>query len=314
MNDIPQYLPKVLSKNYSFPIKSTRISLIETGVENENYLVTSDTGKYVLRCYSIEHSNRGKRSKADIEIELNFMKQTRQANIPTPTITENNEQDTITVIDIDGQERYIVLLEFMDGELLVHHSDTVVQEVGTIVNKSFDISLSLHEPDHIISNDIITRSIQRYEAIRVTIHDIPNEVQNLYQQVVAEHVNIKTRKLSSGLIHGDIKLENLLFDTNNHITAVLDFDDFRYSYLLEEVTTAIMHNLHAVNENILRSGYYDTVLEQCTHPQLATELVYLPFFLKARFLYDVANYLELGLTDLVKELLTDDLIRGIILD
>jgi serine/threonine protein kinase len=121
-------------------------------------------------------------------------------------------------------------------------------------------------------------------------------------------------KFSMGLIHGDIKLENILCNKSGNIIALLDFDDYRYSYLLEETTMALMHNLDSKDENLIRSGNMTNFLITIKNKELLVEINKgLSFFLKTRFLYDVIKYIRKGNITLVEELFGDPFITDLVI-
>ena len=104
-----------------------------------------------------------------------------------------------------------------------------------------------------------------------------------------------------------------MFFENNEISAVLDFDDYRFSFLIEEAVMALMHNLHSNTKNIIRSGNYESFMEMITDLDLKKELKNISFFLKVRYLYDLSKYLISKNYDLVSELWEDDYIKKYIL-
>ena len=115
------------------------------------------------------------------------------------------------------------------------------------------------------------------------------------------------------LVHGDLKLENVLF-SQGKLSAVLDFDDYRYSYLLEDAVMVIMHNLHDPSTNCLRSGRYDLFIDSIKNHDLLHEIhTSIKHLLKARLLYDVCKYAIDGRNDLVSQLFNDGHVRNHIL-
>ena len=98
----------------------------------------------------------------------------------------------------------------------------------------------------------------------------------------------------------------MLFDQNYQLLAVLDFDDYRYSYLIEEAVMALMHNIHSEDQNIIRSGNFNSFYQNITNQELKLEFDFgLQLLLKARLLYDLSKLLTSNKQELAKELLND---------
>lgn len=298
-----------------YPVTDVRnISPINTGVENRNYLIEAIDKRYVLRIYSHSHSIRGERTQESIELELEFMRRASNANIQIPHVIKNKQAEEITQIKIADDKYFVVLFTFQIGTKLEGYSEIAVKQVGQVVNQLFDVGNLFQPTASEMKNDILTRGFEQYGILLKSQLNIPPEINTLWLQVQLQKSETAAKSLSVGLVHGDLHLENMLFDENNTLKVILDFDDYRYSYLLEEFVTALMHNLHSTEENILRSGHYEIFLSEMKNPRLRTELYHCQYFLRIRFIYDVCNYLLAGNFDLVDELLQDTEIQKYILN
>lgn len=290
------------------------ITLIKAGLENKNYKVHTQNNTYVVRLYSLKHSIRGSRLRQEIEREHEFIARAIDLSIPTPCIVKNSQDKLITRVQIDNIERFIAVFPFLTGTHLNAFSTKASREVGQIVNKLFEVGLSFQNNDLEMTNDIMSRAFQSYDHLLEKNVTLPYSIQHLFKLIQSQKPTMLSKKLSKGLIHGDLTLENMLFDDHENLIAILDFDDYRYSYLSEEVVMALMHNLHSSEENILRSGNYAPFFEELTQATLQAELLYLNYFLRVRFIHDVANYLIAGYRDLVADLLQDPQIQKYILN
>ena len=291
----------------------SEISLIQAGAENTNYLVETDEDDYVLRLYNLKHSLRGKRSKQSIEHELDFMEAAHSTGLATPQIVRNINSERITEATIENTERYLALYPYINGTTLDAYSAGTVKQVGTILDRLFDAGQVFQDGDFDMRYGVLNQASLKYTRLSETGITIPRKMREFWQTVTSTQKDIPLDKLSKGLVHGDVKPGNLLFDDDYQLAAVLDFDDYRYSYLLEDVAMALMHELHSPEENMLRSGYYEHLIAAIQHPQLLKELEYLRYFLQVRLVLDVSNYLRRGYTDLVEELLNDPRIEKYIL-
>lgn len=287
-------------------------SLIAMGAENDNYLIEASTGKYVLRIYNTTHSIRGIRSKADIDYEISFIQHALNADIPTPLIILNNNSEPMTSWkQPDGTIRFAILFPFIDGVKLNKYSAKSIKELARVVDKFFTVEQSFAGYQHDMPYNIIDRAIMTYTGVdEITI---PDWIQALWATVQSQTPDILSKQYTVGLVHGDLKLDNLLFDDNDTLLAVLDFDDFRKSYLIEDAVMALLHNLHDPDENILRAGYYQIFIDELQNPILKTELEHLKYFLRTRFIQDIINYHSNDLSDLVETLRQDTEIQRYIL-
>ncbi len=315
MTSEKQIAQQVLQQNYEFPHGELFLSLIKAGVENTNFLIENGPNKFVFRIYNLEHSIRGTRSKESIEQELEFSQQAIASGIPAPQVINNIDEERITTFLKEGIERYSALFAFLPGKSPEKYTTKRVSEVAGVVNTLYEVGKHFEKTTTHTDFDILSRALSKYEEIQTSTNDYPKDIlvrlRQLHSEIEKALLSINLEQISKGFVHGDLKLENMLFDVNDNLTAVLDFDDYRYSYLLEEATMALMHNLHSSSENIIRSGNYQTFKTKLTHPVLIDELHYLSFFVQARFLYDLCKYLSQENYKLIDELLEDAYLKAI---
>lgn len=310
-------ISSLLVTEYGFKNDELVISKIEAGAENVNYRVVTPTEKYIFRLYNLQHSIRGLRDKHSIQLELEFMDKARANDMKVPEVIVNSSGKRFGAVDIAGESRFIALFKFIDGQMQDVFDAKNSAAVGQIVSQIFEVGESLNVDNGLGDTDIISRTFNKYDAMlthtSLDNHVLVSEISDLNGCLRREVSSVKAKGFRCGLVHGDLKLENLLFDNAGSIMAVLDFDDYRYSYLIEEAVTALMHNLHTVESNIIRSGNYAHFLARVSNSDLRTELKWLRFFLRLRFLYDISAYLLSGLDDLVSQLWDDKHIQQHIL-
>ncbi|MEO1163646.1 MAG: phosphotransferase [Chloroflexota bacterium] len=278
---------------------------IKAGAENTNYKVKTTAGDFVARVYSKLHSARGERSAMQIQQEMTFMIQAREAGISAPTIISTRDDDLFSTVMLDGEPRFVAVFSLMAGASPTVHTPQTATEIGNIVNQLYSVSASLATDNETMVYDFLTRSDSAYDALVASGVPIPQAMIDLHTTLSAKRATLNFDSFAKGWVHCDLKLSNLLFDNQQCLTAVLDFDDFRYSYIIEDTVMALMHHLHDTGENLLRAGYYDVFVAQLTHPSLQAEIAHLPYVLGVRLLQDMTSYLTAGLNDLVAELLDD---------
>lgn len=309
-----EFFKDVLQK-YGWNSSSLRIQTISKGLENQNYLVQAKNKKFVLRVYSISHSTTGVREKSDIEFELRYMEHLRDQGVPVALSYVNLDGSKITEVSYNGQPRFAALFEFVEGEeagAYDHEKAVSLAETLLLLRKSsqtFAYNKVRKWP-----GNIVEVSLSFYAENQSRLTESMQILDALYEKCQAEYQQIQRSALPKGIVHGDIKLENVLFE-GNQVKAVLDFDDYRESYLLEELTRTLMHDLHSPTKNVIRKGYFQEFYKVFEHAEDVSqfELKALEIFLQSRFIFDVTVYSLNGLQQLVQTLFADPNIGQVIL-
>lgn len=269
-----------LTSNYSIG-EVAGIYKLSGGVENNNYLITTNAKKYVLREYNKQHSIKGMRRSQDIDNELRFV-MACQSVIPVAEPVLNNSGVYYTVTN---SGTYYALFSHKIGMVPSKLNRRIVAIYAKMVSKMYDISLNFSVSPTIMQHDIVHRALMHETFNRQQNAEINSCITRLKEQVNANMNQIL--RLPGGIIHGDIKLANTLF-YKDELTALLDFDDCRYSFLLEETVMTIMHSLTVPSQNILRSGYLPYFLQCINNIKLKKDIkeILVPC-IQARLLYDI---------------------------
>lgn len=304
----------LIQKEYSNHAKIV-IEPISKGEENQNYTVAMDGNEYVLRLYSVKHSTTGLRRKQDLDFELDFIDHLRSQNVPTPHVIRARDDARVVTTTINDQIRYAVLFEYMKGEEAVSYNEENARSLAETLLQIRKASISYpYKAVREWPGNMIEMSLDFYEENRQRVDRYRDVLDAMYENAAEGYRQIQCASLPKGMIHGDIKLENILFDSNQ-VTAVLDFDDYRESYLLEELARTLLHDLDSATRNAIRSGYFNEFQEVFEKDRSisATEMTHLGTFMKARFIYDVTGYLLKGYDRLVEEVFADKNIAEVIL-
>lgn len=303
-----------LTKTYLDFNKPT-VQKISKGLENQNYRISTDDKDYLFRVYSIKHSTTGKRDIKDIEEELRFINYLREQGIPTPQVIKGKENQMFTTIILEDGIHFACLFNYVKGVEVDTYNSKNSASVAKILLAMISAS-SKYRYSYVRKwgNNMIEQSLALFESEQQKIVRYHKELEHLYNETRNLNSRLQTENISKGLIHGDVKLENLLFK-GNKVIAVLDFDDYHEGYFLEELVRTIMHDLDSKEKNVLRSGNLVSFLKVFeTDPQyLQKEIKYLTPLMKARFLYDVTSYSVGGYYNLVEELFADKNIKETIL-
>jgi Ser/Thr protein kinase RdoA (MazF antagonist) len=294
---------------------NTLIKPIPKGVENQNYYVWLDGRIYVLRVYSVRHATTGLRRKQDIDFEILFIEHLRKHKVLTPEVIRTLDGSKIVSAAINGEIRYAALFEYVAGDEPASYSAEIARSIAetllTIRKASADFKYGEVRE---WPGNIIQVSLNYYVENRRLAGPYKDVLDAMYEDAMAGYEKIRKEPLPKGIIHGDIKLENVLVNSNR-VAAVLDFDDYRESYLLEELTRTLLHDLESPTRNAIRSGHFHEFREIFAEDSSITgeEMASLKTFMRARFIYDVVVYLSNGYKELVEDLFTDKNIKEVIL-
>lgn len=292
------------------------IQPVTGGEENQNFFLSVDGRRYILRLYSLSHSTTGPRRKQDIAFELDFVDHLHQQGVPTPRVILTRKYARLAEAVLNESPRYAALFEYVPGEDAPGYCPGIACSVAETLLQVRRASSSYNYAEvRAWPGDIAGLSLRFYAENRARIGRCQNRLDRLYEAAARGYERSQAAGLPAGIIHGDIKLSNLLFD-GEAVKAVLDFDDYRKSYYIEELTRTLLHDLDSPTRNAIRSGYFNAFLEAFQKDSLigAAELTHLNAFLKARFIYDVASYALLGLDVLVEEVLADPYIQEVIIN
>lgn len=303
---------RVLEQTFNAAV--TSVQPIKKGEENRNFLVEMGANQYVLRVYSLEHSTTGPRKKSEIDFELDFIDFVHRLNVPTPQVIPTQYGEKIVMIRQNGEARYSVLFEYIKGEEATAYDAQNARAIAELLLRMRRASLAYpHGTVRKWPGDIIKISLDFYQQHRQRAGKYQQALDGIYVRASEGYQKIQGEWLPRGIIHGDIKLGNLLFE-RSEVRAVLDFDDYRESYLLEELTRTLLHDLDSATRNAIRSGCYP-VFQKAFEGDAslpASELADLKTFLSARLLYDQTNYIINGDHQLVDEIFEDRYITEVI--
>lgn len=309
-----QTIKTCVSNNY-FSFDEIKIKQLSKGLENKNFYIEIDNVGYIFRIYSLTHSSKGFRKATDVDEELNFISYLKEKGIPTPKVIKCINDSFYTTIELEDGIHFASLFEFIAGK----EADSFTPErARAIANVLYAIRHANKEYKYTITpsdyTNIFEQSLNFYEKNLLNSGAYAEKLQIIYEETKGIYPKFISQNLPQGLIHNDIKLENLLFKDNG-VAAVLDFDDYRKGYYLEDMTRTIMHDLDSREKNVVRCGTLTQFLEVFEKDKefRDKEAAYLKPLMRARFLYDVINYLQNGHTQLVEELFRDANIQKLIL-
>ncbi|WP_298550092.1 aminotransferase class III-fold pyridoxal phosphate-dependent enzyme [uncultured Algibacter sp.] len=208
------------------------------GYDNVNYLVKSDSAKYIFKTYSFT-----KDILALVTAENYILNQLNHNNqFPKPiAFTDGN---FIKVEIIDGKKTICRLLTFLDGDFLAEteHTEKLMQSFGSFLGH-LDVQL-LKLNNHVFKGRQWEWDLQYLEHNRKYIDCIENHhnrnlVLYFFQQY-QQHVQPIAPTLRRSVIHNDANEWNVLVN-NNSVSGFIDFGDLAHSFLINELAIALTY-------------------------------------------------------------------------
>lgn len=274
------YLEKLLNTHYTLIGTIDEISHIKTGVENTNFLVRTSLKNYILRIYNSKHSIRGIRTDGQVRLEHDFIMKSSDESVPVAKPFKSIHGNTYFKNLVDGDFRFISLFEFAKGQSPDKFDAAIASELGVNVNKLMKAGSKFNNPNDMpIGHDIVSRA---EKLTKQHADDFANVISKRY---LKKSTTNNFGKLRMGLVHGDVKLENVLFK-NGTLSAIIDFDDYRYSYLIEEIVMTLMHNIDSQEKNLIRSGHWIEFLKEINWVGIKSDFKYLNDLIRYRYVYD----------------------------
>jgi homoserine kinase type II len=204
----------------AYPLGSLRSAKgIEAGTVNTSYALELDRGRFFLRIYE-------EQDQAGAAREAKVLRHLAEKGVPTPAPVISNDGTTCRTI----AGKPCALFPWIDGEILCQArvKKEIALQAGASVAR---IHLAGHAPDAVLDEGRFSPEELALRCDRIS--SSPDESARLLTEPLREAVRdfAKRRRernpAPSGLIHGDLFRDNVLWDVSTHpcrITALLDFE------------------------------------------------------------------------------------------
>jgi Ser/Thr protein kinase RdoA (MazF antagonist) len=233
-------------ENYDFSPEAT-VSLVNVS-ENSTFRVDDPrTGRSAaLRVHRPAYHSE---SDAGIESELSWMDALRAEGIVTPPVpiaAKDGSRVTTVTGNGNGPPRYVVLFEWLPGQAPDSGGDLVpsFRKLGTLAAKMHLHGMSWERPtwftrftvdyDAAIGRKAMWGRWQDGLGMGPSEVDLFSRVDSEIQRRLAEHGRGSER---FGLVHGDLRLANVLVD--GETAYLIDFDDCGFSWFMYDFGTAV---------------------------------------------------------------------------
>ena len=232
-----------------YNIKILEIKNIDNGILNSNFYIKTKNKKYILRIYEAN------RTIEEEKQELILLDKIADF-IPVSTAIKNIDNECISIFN----NKKIALFEYIDGNAITKIDTHIIREIAMYLGKlhSFTKNISFKEYNRKtrINFDFYNNEIKKSEID----FKFKRELLNLADEVNSYNFSV----LPSGIIHGDIFLDNVLLDGYNNIKVIFDFNESYYAPFIFDIAIVInfwirIKDFDFFNENnLIRdfSNYY----------------------------------------------------------
>ena len=183
---------------------------IQEGIENTNYSIKTDKGKYILTVYEKRVEQK------DLPFFMSLMKNLFDANFPSPEPIINRNGNYIT--EISGKKAAVV--SFLNGVAKKNLSPEDCQAVGIQAAKLHEITKNLNGKRE---NKLSINSWRKiYENVKKDCSKIHPDLIETVEKNLNEIEKNWPNKIPSGIIHADLFSDNIFFKENK-LTGIIDF-------------------------------------------------------------------------------------------
>jgi len=198
---------------------------IKKGIENTNYLLKSKNKKFILTIFEKRVSNK------EIPFFMKLMDELNHSNISCPKPLKNNNGNYL----IKLKSKTACIVSFLEGKDKSKLNSKNCFEVGKIIAQMHSVTKNIK----------ITRKnsmgIKNLDPLLKSIKFKSKKFNNLEKFLINNLKDIKKRwpkKLPSGIIHGDLFIDNIFFK-NNKLSGIIDFYFAANDYFMYEIAICI---------------------------------------------------------------------------
>ena len=183
---------------------------IKEGIENTNYFIETEKGKYILTIYEKRVNN------SDLPFFSKLMLETSKKNFICPKPISNKDNNYIS----DFGEKKFMIVTYLEGKSKNNLSPSDCKTVGKEIAKFHEITKNFNFKRE---NNL---SVKSWRKIFSQVKDKCSKIHpDLPKLIEANLTNIEKewpRNLPSGIIHADLFNDNIFFK-NNKFSGFIDF-------------------------------------------------------------------------------------------
>jgi len=199
---------------------------IKEGIENTNYFIQTDKGKFILTVYEKRVEEK------DLPFFMGLMRNLFDANFPSPEPIINKNGNYVS--EISGKKAAVV--SFLNGSAKKNLSPNDCQEVGIQTAKLHLITKNLTGKRE---NKLSVNSWRKiYEKVQKDCSKIHLNLTKTIEKNLDEIENNWPKNIPSGIIHADLFPDNIFFK-GDKLTGIIDFYFSCYDFYVFEIAICL---------------------------------------------------------------------------
>jgi len=199
---------------------------IQEGIENTNYFIQTDKGKFILTVYEKRVEEK------DLPFFMGLMKNLFDANFPSPEPIINKNGNYVT--EISGKKAAVV--SFLDGSAKKNLNPNDCHKVGVQAAKLHLITKNLIGKRE---NKLSVNSWRKiYRKVQKDCSRIHLNLAKTIEKNLDEIENNWPNNIPSGIIHADLFPDNIFFK-DDKLTGIIDFYFSCYDFYVFEIAICL---------------------------------------------------------------------------
>ena len=199
---------------------------IKEGIENTNYFIQTEKGKFILTLYEKRVEEK------DLPFFINLMRNLFDKNFPSPKPIINNNGNYISEI----LEKKAAVVSFLDGYAKKVLNPNDCREVGINAAKL-----------HLITKDLTGKrenklSINSWRKIYIKVKKNCSKIHPNLPEIIEKNLDEIEKNwpknIPSGIIHADLFADNIFFK-NNKLSGIIDYYFSCYDYYAFEIAICL---------------------------------------------------------------------------
>jgi Ser/Thr protein kinase RdoA (MazF antagonist) len=276
--------------------------LVDERLGNDNDIAIVElkqTGeRLVFRFPHAEHDYMKVRTGDDHRFEVELQEFFRGHGLPIPRIHQSVNGATIEQVPWNGRDQTVIVTDYVAGEHPDQYSPPRIAAVATLMATMHQLAAEFRFDGHrswpgtLI--EMTADRISRFRALQLpdSLAAPAAELREIITTYETRAEFFELADLPRGVIHGDLTSSNLLFREGS-IVGLLDFDDSRNSYFVEDIVKSLLFNFGELAVRLLEdhgSVRHFLAAYEAIRPLQESERRALPLFFEARGIYEVAKY------------------------
>ena len=199
---------------------------IKEGIENTNYFIQTEKGKFILTLYEKRVEEK------DLPFFINLMRNLFDKNFPSPKPIINNNGNYISEI----LEKKAAVVSFLEGYAKKVLNPNDCREVGINAAKL-----------HLITKDLTGKrenklSINSWRKIYIKVKKNCSKIHPNLPEIIEKNLDEIEKNwpknIPSGIIHADLFPDNIFFK-NNKLSGIIDYYFSCYDYYAFEIAICL---------------------------------------------------------------------------